>query len=450
MKEGIQLINHASVFLNLSKDFCLLSDPWYEGLAFDNGWSLLYENEEEFILEILNKTNHIFISHEHPDHFSISFFKKYSQFLKDNKIKIIFQKTLDKRVENFLSKKLNLELIILEPYITKEIAGQRITMIDCGTIDSSLLIETDKSYHLNLNDCDFTNSQLSRIKKFFQKDKKIIIYMQFSYAAYRSNDDWLKKASEYKLKRLLEIYKFFNADLLVPFASFIYFSSAENFRMNKFMNNVQSTSNFLQKKNISYCIFNPNEKEVHIQELIKDQDLRNSINLNSINFWDEKFKNIKPLKSKIEIVNIHKNLIKDFLQRVKEKNSIFLMYLIRWISFKYFFGDTIIHLQDKNETYILNFFNILKKDKVLPNKIDIEMNSSRFNFLLKEKYGLDTLTVNGCFNSVKKNGFENLIRSIGFVVFNQVDRGIIISDILSNKIINRIGDIFLRLIKKNS
>ncbi|MDA8766167.1 hypothetical protein N9M63_01275, partial [Candidatus Pelagibacter bacterium] len=111
-------------------------------------------------------------------------------------------------------------------------------------------METNKTYHININDCDFTNAQLKKIKGMLQNNKKIVIYMQFSYAAYRSDDEWLKRASIYKLEKLLEIYDYFKADLLIPFASFIYFSSPENFRLNKYMNNVKTTSNFLNQNKI--------------------------------------------------------------------------------------------------------------------------------------------------------------------------------------------------------
>ena len=74
MKENIRLINHASLFMKFNKDMSFLTDPWYTGSAFDNGWSLLHENNEKFIENVLNNTNYIYISHEHPDHFSISFY----------------------------------------------------------------------------------------------------------------------------------------------------------------------------------------------------------------------------------------------------------------------------------------------------------------------------------------------------------------------------------------
>ena len=172
MKEKIQLINHSSLFINLGDNVRVLSDPWYHGLAFDEGWSLLHENNEKFIENLLNNVDYIYISHEHPDHFSIPFFKKYSELLKMKNIKIIFQKTLDKRVENFLSKKFNLQLIILESYKTVKIKNQAITLVSCGAIDSSLIIETEDCYHINLNDCDFVNAELLRIKKTLTNKKK--------------------------------------------------------------------------------------------------------------------------------------------------------------------------------------------------------------------------------------------------------------------------------------
>ena len=113
-KEYITLINHASVFIENQNKQNILTDPWYEGSIFNNGWSLLYENNHNQIKKILNKVNYIYLSHEHPDHFSINFFKKYSNTLIKKNIKIIFQKTIDKRLESFLKKRFKLNFLILD------------------------------------------------------------------------------------------------------------------------------------------------------------------------------------------------------------------------------------------------------------------------------------------------------------------------------------------------
>ena len=450
MIEKIKLINHSSLLMNFGNDMRILTDPWYDGSAFDGGWSLLYENNEVFVKNLLENVDYIYLSHEHPDHFSISFFKKYSEILKEKNIKILFQNTADKRVENFLKNKFNLDLIILENYKTVQIKNKNLTLISCGSIDSSLIVETDDCYHINLNDCDFVDSELKRIKKNLTKQKKIIIYLQFSYAAFRSDEEWLKKAAIFKLNNLLNVYKIFNADLIIPFASFVYFSNYENFRLNKFMNNVKETSKFLSKNNVNHCFLNPELNEIEVKSLIYDKSKITKTIERSINFWDDKFKNIKPKKEINQIYEISDEIKRDFLLRIKKNNSLYLLFLIRFLSLKYFFGDIIVYLNDTKETYILNFFTISKENSISNSKIEIQMLSKRFFFLLKQPYGIDTLSSNGCFSEIKKNSFEKMIRSLGFITLNQTNNGITIKSIFSRNIINKIISIFLRLKFKNS
>ena len=100
-KNFIKFINHASVVISNGKK-SILTDPWYSGTSFDDGWMLLYENEKSEIINILNQTDYIWISHEHPDHFSIKFLNDYEDILREKKIKFIFQDTKDKRVVSFL------------------------------------------------------------------------------------------------------------------------------------------------------------------------------------------------------------------------------------------------------------------------------------------------------------------------------------------------------------
>lgn len=449
MSENIQLVNHASIFIEEGKNFNLLTDPWYKGGAFHDAWSLLYENDDNDIQKILEKTNYIYISHEHPDHFSINFFKRYADFLKEKKIKILFQKTLDQRLENFLSKVLKLEIIILEDFKTKIILNNNITLIKCGVIDSALIVETQNNYHIILNDCDFVLSKLKKIKNILKK-KKIVLYSQFSYAAYRSNDNWMKKAAEFKLKNLEFLYNFFNSNLLIPYASFVYFSSSENLNLNKYMNDTKSTSNFLDSNNIRHSFLNPELKNINLSNLMEDKIYRSKINNESIIFWDDKIKHIKPSEEKLPEENISKEFMARFLERIKKRNSIFLLFTIRFISMKYFFGNINFFISDIDEFYELNFFKITKKNFISKKDLDIELNSSRFNFLLRHEYGVDTLLTNGCFKERKTKSFEKFVRSIGFVTLNQSNEGVKISSIFSINIINRIFDMLFKLSRKES
>ena len=103
-KNFVQFINHASILISNSNK-SILTDPWYSGSVFDNGWNLLYENSKEKIEQLLKKVNFIWFSHEHPDHFSIKFLNDFEKILKEKNIKFIFQKTKDYRVVSFLKLK---------------------------------------------------------------------------------------------------------------------------------------------------------------------------------------------------------------------------------------------------------------------------------------------------------------------------------------------------------
>ena len=73
MKSTVKLINHASAKVRVD-DVSIVSDPWYEGSVFHKGWKLLHELTVEETKIHLQNTDYIYVSHEHPDHFSPSFF----------------------------------------------------------------------------------------------------------------------------------------------------------------------------------------------------------------------------------------------------------------------------------------------------------------------------------------------------------------------------------------
>lgn len=452
--DQIKLINHSSIFIEAKSDqenIKLLTDPWYKGLAFNNGWALLYENEISEIENLLSQVNYIYLSHEHPDHFSIDFFKKFSEIIKKKEIKIIFQFTKDKRVENFL-KKIGLDLLIIKDKETAYLSEDKkikITLFKQGHIDSAFLLESENYYHLNINDCDFLDSELNTIKKFIKnRQKKIILYIQFSYAAFRPNNEWLEKAAAYKLENIKDLYELFDCNLVIPFASFVYFCHEENYKLNEFMNNCIDTSSYLTKNKINHSFLSPNIDEISPDSLILNNSKSIDLNKEAIKFWDKKINE----KSIIKIDQINKDIypenINIFLQRIIEKNNIFLLRLIRILTIKVFFGDVLIKISDKNCIYKVNFFSV----KLLKNYVDpdIEMSSDQFNFILKETYGVDTMSVNGRLKEISQNGFRKLIFAIGFTVMNQSHFGIKFTDLFNSLIINKIRDVVFRIFFKSS
>ena len=99
----LKFINHACFYVE-SSDSIIICDPWLEGLAFNNGWALLDKStsNKQTIKDLISSKKKIFIwySHEHSDHFSISFLKDFKKLHKS--FTVIFQNTLDKRILKFL------------------------------------------------------------------------------------------------------------------------------------------------------------------------------------------------------------------------------------------------------------------------------------------------------------------------------------------------------------
>ena len=449
MSDQIKLINHSSILINNDK-FKLLTDPWYRGSAFNNGWSLLYENDINSVELILTNLDYIFISHEHPDHFSINFFKDYEKIIKKNNIKIIFQSSQDKRVEKFLNN-MNFKMIILEDKEKYKINDNTyVTIFKQGHIDSALLCETDEFYHLNINDCNFLNKELKEIKKYIiNKKKKIIIYIQFSYASFRANNEWLKQAAIYKLNNIVNVNNIFDASLIIPFASFFYFSHSENQHLTKFVNSSLTVTNFLEQNNVNHCFLNPHTDLIDIDKIIQKEITQKKINLDSVNFWNDKRLNAKINFYELDPVTIDETNIQIFLQRIKKYNNLFLMFLIRFLSLKKIFGDLIIKINKTDEIYLLNFFKIIKLND-FTNEPDISMSSEQFNLLLNQSFGIESLLVSGRLKTINKNGLRKLTSAIGITTINLSNYGINFKDILNKLIFNKIIGLIKRAISQKS
>jgi hypothetical protein len=325
-----------------------------------------------------------------------------------------------------------------------------ISIFKQGHIDSALLFETEEYVHLNINDCNFLNKELLEIKNHIsKKNKKIIIYIQFSYASFRANDEWLKKASLYKLNNIVNVHKIFNSSLVIPFASFFNFSHSENQHLTKFVNSCSIVTNFLDQNSINHCFLNPDTDLTDLSNLIKKNSIQKSINMKSVNFWNDKKANAKVNFYEKDPIPIDKENIIIFLSRIKKYNNLFLMYLIRLISFKKVFGDLIIRLNGTNDVYLLNFFRVKKLDNI-DNIADISMSSEQFNLLLNQSFGIETLLVSGRLKTIDKNGLKKLTSAIGITTINLSNYGINFKDIFNRLIFNKIIGLIYRAITQKT
>ena len=187
--EVLKFLNHASYVIE-NEDSILIHDPWFEGNAFNNGWSLLSKEitNQQVVdyLSLSNKLIYIWISHEHSDHFSISFIKSLKKAGID--CKFFFQKTADKRVLNFL--KLN-EFKIQECTDGKEYKIDKnlyLSVYSHSGGDSFCFLRTNTKNILNINDCVIKDAKSAQ--KVLSRLPKKPFHRYFIYSVRLRKLDW--------------------------------------------------------------------------------------------------------------------------------------------------------------------------------------------------------------------------------------------------------------------
>jgi len=442
MNSSVRLINHASAKISLD-NISIVSDPWYEGSVFHKGWKLIHELPIEETKKYLENTNYIYISHEHPDHFSPSFFlnDEYKEILNRNNTKILFQKTKDKRVLKFLEKRgYRVIEVPNNEYVTLE-NGVKVKIIKFGYIDSALIIEGSTDKILNLNDCPLND--INEIKRFRKDHGKFdLLLTQFSYAAWKGNEDnieYRKKAASEKIETMINQYNILECKKIIPFASFIYFSN----KLNKFMNDQINQPHIFQEQlmsKIDSIILKPGE----IQDIkqLKQED-------SSLNFWRDEYAKIEslPLDNFNKSVNFQDLLAEysKYKQKILEINSKIIIYLASKIKFLNFFQPINIFLLDHKKNYEFSLFNGFKETN--NNNHDISMHSESLFFIFKNDFGYDTLTVNGCFNAPKE-GFIKSTRSFAIGSLNSMGLKVNFNLIFNLKLVSFFFSLLRKVSKK--
>ena len=380
MKSHVKFLNHSCLMLQ-TETTNILCDPWFKGTAFGNGWSLLHDNSHKINdLEF----DYIWISHEHPDHFSIPTLLELTK-----KSTFLFQETRDKKVKKFLESKGH-SVIELEHKEVTKIGDLEITCVVCDGYDSSLLVSyPDGKVLLNINDARIElNSHLENEILPLLKGKTVdLLAFQFSYANWAGNQGdknipWFlqNKTDE---KNDLVISKL-SPKAILPFASFVYFSHEENFFWNE--------SNWIEhvfkkySSSKSTLIFPIPNQSVNLNDVKKIQ--YTEANISALEFWNQKHEQLK-IKDKIQPKSLDKikenytkfnevlNKKNTFLQDVKNGEDVFLILKISDL-------DTTIKVGLKE-----NSFDVVDEIESL------SVSSETADFLFTQFFARGTVSING-------------------------------------------------------
>ena len=228
-------VSHAG-FLVCAGSTRILVDPWTQGKAFNNSWALVSRPYNVDYMQV----DYIWVSHEHPDHFSVPTLKAIPESDR-RRITILYQYHASPRLRDAFIKLQFDGVIELPLYRWYRLnVDVELYCASAGSMDSAIAIRADNRTLLNLNDCILNKRQLKYIKR---KIGEIdVLFTQFSFANWVGNDSDELAAAETKIAQLRQQNSVIAPRTIIPFASFAYFCNAENARMNAWANTPRKIS----------------------------------------------------------------------------------------------------------------------------------------------------------------------------------------------------------------
>lgn len=402
----VTLINHACVKVAIG-DAVILCDPWLSGPAFNNGWDLLIKTPLT-LDEVMAGVTHIWVSHEHPDHFVPKFFIDISARYKS--IPVLFQETRDRRVASFIESR-GFDVTELPDRREVTIGGVRVI---CGVsefYDSWLHLRDGTHSVLNLNDCaEGDEAELRAIARLTGPID--LLLTQFSYAAWkggRANARFREIAARRKLETIAAQVHALKPGHVLPFASFVYFSNAENSYLNDHINRPADAAAAIAAAGAEPAILFPGDT----WDAGKPHD-----NTAALAAFDRVYGAVGalPLRPPGESMPLQRLEVEfaKYRDRTFQQNSPTLIKLLRRLPLLGAFHPVAIRLTDLNTTVSVS---IVDGFAVASGPEDVAMHSSSLSFLFNNPFGFDTLTVNGRFEATPQ-GFGKMTKSLAIGSLN--------------------------------
>jgi UDP-MurNAc hydroxylase len=407
----IQFINHASVKI-ITPQARITSDPWYSGAAFNNGWDLIHSSPE--MIAAASEGTHVWLSHEHPDHFSVAFFKATP----NRGLRVLFQKTADRRVAGYLRAQGFAVDEVAESEEHEFAPGETMRIGHSGFYDSWSLVRSGGVSVLNLNDCEInTEPALRRLKS--EVGPIDVLLTQFSYAAWkggRANKALRQAAARDKLATVRRQIDCLAPKYVIPFASFIYFSHRENGYLNDSINDIDTVLAALASSGATPLIMKPLDTWT-VGEAWDNAD--------AAAWWRDAYASIPSLPLReppppIALAELTASA-RRYRERVFEQNARWLIRLASLVPGVGAFQPLAIRLTDLGRTVRFSFFEELEEAPTATP--DVEMSSESLDFVFRNDFGFDTLTVNGRFEA-SAQGFARMTKNFAVGSLNALGLGL--------------------------
>ncbi len=364
----------------------------------------------------LQSLTHIWISHEHPDHFhpeSLRFIRSVA----DQEITLLFQETVDSRVVNWcLDEGFKVDLGSNETWISLN-ETFKIMIGKVGLYDSWAAFTAGGFTFLDLNDCVFpTSKHLNKVREVLGEINCLMA--QFSYASWLGNPEeteFREREAKNRGDKLVELVQQLNPVTVIPAASFSWFSHEENSYLNDFRIDVGEAVKKIESAGSVAIVLMPGEE----WDLGVEHENSTGIAFYD-DAWDVSDRELHTAES-VDFDVLELAALK-FSRKLKKRNNRFLLELLKLPIIK-LISPLKLNLTDLNEIVELHPLRGLKRTSINHSTEEsvVSLHSSSLLYALKVDWGSDTLSVNGRFRA-DLDGAWRLNQTFWFAVLNNAGR----------------------------
>ena len=248
----IQLVSHASVIVRTG-DTQLWTDPWLTGKVFNNSWTLLVPPAYDPAL--LDAIDYLWISHEHPDHFNIPTLRGLPDAFKQ-RVVVLFQTSNSDKMSDALHRFGFPNMQVLPHRQIVHLRGStRVYCYQVGQMDSVLAVLADGETVVNLNDAEADHQDCALIRADLGRVR--VVLNQFSLAGYGGEHDRdvrLPAKARQIVDNMLANHRDLGAQVTIPIASFVYFSSVDNAYVNKYANSPRTVAKSFERAGLETVV----------------------------------------------------------------------------------------------------------------------------------------------------------------------------------------------------
>jgi UDP-MurNAc hydroxylase len=416
MKDTIRWINHAGYELQ-TDGLRIVHDPWLDGFAFQGAWSLVAGSNYGY--DEFTGVDYLWISHEHPDHFAPAVLRKIPADARRN-ITVLHQHTRDKRVISFCRK---LGIAAQELPDRQTITLKNGVKITCGVVgqDSWSLIETSNGNYFNANDC--VNTNWADLAHSLRRRVNILL-TQFSYASWVGNpgdDARMAMQANEKISQMEQQLAAFQPEILIPFASYVWFCRPENFHLNSQVNKIDKIY-ALFKDRLRTVVLYPGDI-YHPGEAFDSADAVNRYMIDLAAHHaplptDDKSSSMEDLN---RLADAHQN-------DLRRKNAMWMLRPLAWTTYV---RPVRLYLQDIAQGIEYSMFGGILRRGLARDECDLELRSSSFANMLINGYGYATFYIGGRFTELKPGGCTQLSKH--FAISGQNEAGYTFPKLLLRK-----------------